>query len=237
MTNNNMKGCQMKKHLLTGLSMAAVIVICVAIPCLSQSQAAAPAAAPTATEIFNSLLKQSDALTQYHLLFEYNVMGVGKSKKESRVCEFWYIEPDMRRLDVIDGDDKGNKVIYNGKQNKKAVRAKQPFLPVPISVDRKDPRLAGFFSSDWKADVGEIKGFTAGATPELVGGSKVKDREAWKIEFKNLKGEYDRVVLWVDKKDKVLLQYEYYTGKDLFSRKTWYDYTLDAKLKPADFKF
>jgi outer membrane lipoprotein-sorting protein len=191
---------------------------------------------PTGEAVFDSLSKRTVALQKYKLTFDFMKAKTEKTKGENRTCEFRFAGPDLIYLAVIEGDDKGSKVAYNGNKNKKAVRAKQSFMPFPISVGRDDPRLGGFFESDWNSDLTEIKKFAGAAKPVFMGESKIKDRGAYKIEFSGLKGEFDKIDLWADKKDNLLLQYEYYAGGELQQRKTWYDITLDAPLTEADFK-
>ena len=202
--------------------------------------ASASFADPTASEVFDALVKRADTLKQYKLTFDYlkahPESGKNKAKTESRKCMYWYIAPDVMRLDVVDGDDKGSKVVYNGKVKKSHVRAKQGIIPA-IWVGKDDPRLAGFFKSDWKSDVMEIKDEVGGVAPKMAGAEKVAGRDAWKIEFSGLKNpEFDKMTLWVDKKESVLLQYERRKGGAVFEKKTWSEIEIDAKLGPADFK-
>lgn len=221
----------MKKYFFSILIFSFVFVS-LAIPCT----AADSPDTPTAVEIYASMFERYKTVKQYHHFFDYEETGMADGEKQNRVCEFWYVEPDVIRLDVISGDDKGSKVVYNGKKNDKTVYAKQPLMPVAIPLGKNDPRLGGFMTSNWKSDLNELKQLTGDAVPEFVGGSKVKDRPAWKIEFKNLKGKYNRIILWIDKEQKLLVQYEYYAGDELFARKTWYDFDLETKLGPKDFK-
>ena len=204
--------------------------------CLSAApRAQAPkAAAPNAEAIIVSLYKRTSELQKYKLMFDYVEAKNEKSKGASRTCEFWYAGPDLIRLAVREGDDKGSKVVYNAKKNDKAVKVKQLFIA--ISLKKTDPRLAGFFVSDWLSDLNDVKKFTAGAKPKLGGEDKIKGRAGYKVEFTGLKGEFDKVLLWIDEKDSVLLQYEYYSGGVFKQRKTWYDYDLNPAITDADFK-
>ena len=193
-------------------------------------------ASPSADAVMDSLYRKTAELQKYTFLFDYLKTKTDKEKGESRTCEYWYAGHDFLRLIVRTGDDKGSKVVYNAKRNKRGVKAKSSFMPIAISVGKDDSRLRGFFASDWNSDLGDVKKFTAGAKPKLDGESKIKDRDSYKIEFTGLKGEFDKVLLWVDKKDSVLLQYEYYSSGALKQRKTWYDYNLNPQITEDDFK-
>jgi len=205
-------------------------------PAAPKAPAAKKAAAPKADAIVDSLFKKTAELKTYKFFFDYFVPKTDKVKGESRTCDFWYSGPGYLRLVVTDGDDKGSQVVYNEEKNDKAVKAKQSYMPIAISVKKNDPRLEGFFVSDWNSDVKEIKKFTSGAKPILAGEEKIKDRVGYKVVFDGLKGEFDKVIIWIDKKDSVLLQYEYYLGGPLKQRKTWYNYDLNPAITNADFK-
>ncbi len=192
--------------------------------------------APDAAAIFDSMFKKIETVKNYKLTFDYEETKTEKSKGTSRVCDFWFVEPNLIKMVIVDGDDKGSKVAYNGIKNNKAVKAKQSFMPLPISVKKTDPRLVGFFVSDWKSDLNDIKSKVGAVKPKLAGQGKIKDRDSNKIEFDGLKGEFDKILLWVDKKDSVLLRYEYYSKGTMKQRKTWHDFDLNAKLTEEDFK-
>jgi outer membrane lipoprotein-sorting protein len=216
-------------------------VLCVAALALAvSSRAFCAEPSPTASEIFDALAKRADSLKKYKLTFDYfkahPESGKGKARTESRKCMYWYIAPDVMRLDVVDGDDKGSKVVYNGKVKKSHVRAKQGLIPA-IWVGKDDPRLAGFFKSDWKSDVMEIKEEVGEVAPAMSGSEKIAGRDAWKIDFSGIKNpEFDKMTLWVDKKESVLLQYERRKGGAVVEKKTWSDIEIDVKLGPEDFK-
>ncbi len=200
-------------------------------------KAAAPAAkqaGPTADAVFASLYKRIETLNKYTFIFDYT--EVKKDKTEARTCEFKYAGPEFIYLSVTDGDNKGSQVVYNAKKNKKAVRAKQSFMPMAISVGKDDPRLAGVFVTDWNSDLIAIKKMIAGAKPVMVGSDKIKGRDAYKIEFTGLKGDFNKIDLWIDKKENLLLQYEYFKNNEFSQRKTWYGFKLDAPLTDDDFK-
>jgi len=217
----------------TGLILAAAVAVFFSswTICVSAADKA-----PDASAVFDSMYKKIDTVKNYKLTFDYEETKTEKSKGTSRVCDFWFVEPDLIKMVIVDGDDKGSKVAYNGIKNDKAVRAKQSFMPLPISVKKNDPRLAGFFVSDWKSELIDIKKKVGAVKPKSAGEGKIKDRLAYKIVFDGLKGEFDKIILWVDKKDSVLLQYEYYLNGTMKQRKTWHDIDLDAKLTEEDFK-
>jgi outer membrane lipoprotein-sorting protein len=193
-------------------------------------------ASPNAISIVDSLYKRTGELKKYKFLFDYLETKSEKSKGESRTCDYWYAGPDFLRLVVLEGDDKGSQVVYNAKKNDKAVKAKQSFMPIAISVKKTDPRLVGFFVSDWASDLKDVKKFAGDAKPKLDGEGKIKDRLGYKIVYTDLKGEFDKVIIWVDKKENVLLQYEYYKDGTMKQRKTWHDFDLNPTITDEDFK-
>ena len=172
---------------------------------------------PSAEAILEGMITQVDKIKSYKLFFEYleperKFMEKGKEKvrkKEWRKCEFWFKGRDFIRLAVLEGDNSGNKVAFNAKKSTTKVYAKPKGMPMalPLSVD--DKRLKGFFKSDWKSDLGEIAEMVEGGKFSYEGTEKLNELEADKIVILPEESSFDRIILWADKKDKVLLQYEY----------------------------
>jgi len=195
--------------------------------------------APDAKEIFDSMVKKTATLDSYSVIFEYEEPETEKREKTWRKCDFWYMGGgDFLRFEVLDGQDKGSRVAYNAKRNEKKVYAKQGMMPIAIPLSVNDKRLEGFFESDWQSEVDDITGWAEDAEFTYLGEDVIMEHKAYKIQIipSDKEAEYDRIILWIDEEDDVLLQYEYYNGDQLDSRKTWYDYKLDRKFNPKDFK-
>jgi len=184
--------------------------------------------------VFQEMFKAYEKLKDYKVQFEY-VERKGK-KDEVRVCDFWFMKPDYQRLKVLKGEDAGSSVAYNPTKNRKRVAVKQGFIPVPGGLAKDDERLEGFFDSSWKSDMDEIYRLTRGGIPRLAGSEKLGDRTAYIMEFTRNKEDYTKIKVWIDKKDFLLLQYEYYKSGEFNSRKTWGNIVVDSGLRPDDFK-
>ncbi|HOX29042.1 MAG TPA: hypothetical protein PLQ76_07820 [bacterium] len=183
-----------------------------------------------------SLYKRAESLSNYSFTFDYKEYIEKDKKYSERTCMFWYVKPDLIKMNVTAGDDKGSKVAYNGIKKKNQVKAKASYMPIPITVKKTDPRLEGFFLSDWKSDAVSIKKLIGDGKPVAGKDAKIKGKNAKSIEFKGLKGEFDRIILWIGVEDPVLLQYEYYKASKLIQKKTWYDINTSAGLTEEDFK-
>ena len=192
--------------------------------------------APNAKAIFDEAVKAADTNTAYKFIFEYEEPAREDKKKEWRKCEFWFKTRDFMRLAVLDGDDKGAKVAINAKRSKTSAYAKASYMPVALPIKLDDERLSGFLKSDWKSDFGEISKITKGGVFTLDGSDKIKERDAYKIEVKTKDEKFDKVILFIDKKDKLILKYEYYIKGKLHSSKTWYDIQLNPEMSEKSFK-
>ncbi len=199
-------------------------------------------AAPDAAKILAGLQTGLKDVDSYKVLFTYNKAATGKDDKEFRVCEFWFMKGDFRRLEVVDGDEKGSKVAYNPEKSTKKVAAKASYMPFPITLKKDDRRLAGFFKSDWQADIDEILEFSEGADLSYGGTEEIEGRKAYKIVILPKAAalpedrKLDKIILWIGEKENLLLKYEYYEGDKLVEDKTWSEIRLNAKLTARDFK-
>lgn len=208
-----------------GLILSIIFTMCFAVMVSAED-------APDAATIFNDMVKNTAGLKTYTFSFEFeNVSG---KKKEWRKCSFMFKTRDFMRLEVLDGDDKGGKVAYNVKISKDKVSAQKGFLKIPLSVD--DERMKGFFSSDWNSDTKEIAELAKDATFTLNGPEKIGERDTTKITINTKSGKYDKIELWIDAKEKLLIRYKYYEKGKYHSQKTYYDINLKAVLKDEDFK-
>lgn len=188
--------------------------------------------APDAATIFNDMVKNTAGLKTYTFSFEYeNVSG---KKREWRQCSFMFNTRDFMRLEVLDGDDKGGKVAYNVTVAKDKVTAQKGFLKLKLSVD--DERMQGFLASDWNSDTKEISELAKGAAFTNNGPEKIGDRNTTKITIITKSGKYDKIELWIDAKEKLLIQYKYYEKGKYHSSKTYYDINMKPTLKNDDFK-
>ncbi|HOO56052.1 MAG TPA: hypothetical protein PLN69_04465 [bacterium] len=216
-------------HRITGILITATLVFFAFAACAQDT--------PSAEDLVGSMLTRYDTIKNYKVAVDQQNLNEKTKEPEQRTCNFWAnMEPYALRLEVVDGSDKGSVVVFNKKRNAKAVRAKQSFMPVAISVSKDDPRLKGFTESNWETDAKNVIKNTGEAKPVLKGGSKSKDRAAWKITYENVKGDYDNIQIWVDKEEKVMLQFEYYKNGKLIERKTWYDFEINTKLDQKLFK-
>lgn len=212
----------MKKVL---FAVTVVFTMCLSLTLIAQEKKDAPT-------IFNDMVKNVESLKSYSLTFEYeNVSG---KKKEWRICDFMFKTRDFMRLEVKDGDDKGGKVAFNAPISKDKVAVKKGFIKVNLSVD--DERMQGFFESDMNSDAKELVELTKGGTFTLDGNEKVADRDTAKITIKTKSDKYDKIELWIDEKDNLLIKYKYYEKGKYHSSKTYSNINLKADLKDEDFK-
>jgi len=190
---------------------------------------------PDAKKVFNGLNDKIKSLKSYKLIFEYTEYLTDKKKEEWRKCEFWFMGRDFMRLEVLDGTDKGSKVAYNAKRSKDKAHAKAGYMPFPIAVSKDDERLSGFFESDWESDIKGIAGDAKDGSFSYAGEEDIKGRTAHKIEITPKKAEYSKILLWIDKKDSILLQYENFKDGKFNSRKTFYNIELNPDMNPKTF--
>ena len=215
------------------------VALALAFSCAIAAAVAQEEEKSQAEQVMDRLFESVDEIEPYSVIFEYMEPANEDSRKVWRKCEFWYMgSGDYIRLEVHDGENKGSKVAYNTDKNKEKVYAKQGFMPIAIPLSVDDKRLEGFFVSDWGSDLEDISKLADGAELEYLGEEEIEGRAAHKIEILNSseEAEFDRAIVWVDKENDLLLQYEYYNGDTLDSRKTWYGYKLNRDFKAKDFK-
>lgn len=185
-----------------------------------------------AQTIFNEMAKNVEGLKSYSLTFEYeNVSG---KKREWRICDFMFKTRDFMRLEVKDGDDKGGKVAFNAKDTKEKVSVKKGIISLKLSVD--DERMQGFMKSDLNSDVKELIELTKGGTFSLNGPEKAGGKDTSKITIVSKSGKYDKIELWIDTANNILIKYKYYEKGKYHSSKTYTNINLKADLKDDDFK-
>ncbi|MFC1474576.1 outer membrane lipoprotein carrier protein LolA [bacterium] len=194
--------------------------------------------APDAKKLYDGLSERIKNIKSYRLIFEYTEYIPKKKTEEWRKCEFWFMGRDFMRLEVLDGVDKGSKVAYNVKRKKNKAYAKAGYMPLAIPIAKDDERIEGFFKSDWESDLKSMAEKTKDAEFSLAGEEKIKGRDAYKIEISisDEEAEHDRILLWIDKKESILLQYENYKDEKFADRKTWYEIELDVEMNPKSFK-
>lgn len=216
---------------LTGLCVAAVL----ALGAMWTAPAAA-AAKPDANKIFQDMLKQSLKLKDYSFRFDHTEIDPKTKKEKITVADFWWKEPDFRKLAVIDGQHKGSIVVYNPDKSKTKVFGKQGGVEIPGGMPKNTAMVAPFFKVGWQNDLIELKKLTRGGKFALGGEEKIKDRAAWKITVTGAQDAFDKIIIWVDKKDSVLLKHEYYKQGKLDNRSIIYNIKINTGLKPAEFK-
>jgi outer membrane lipoprotein-sorting protein len=212
---------------MAGLCLAAVFAI---------SATAAAAAKPDAQKLFQEMLKQSLNLKDYTFKFDHKEINPKTKKEDATSCEFWWKTPDYRKLIVHQGQHKGSVVVYNPDKSKTKVFGKQAGVEIPGGMPKDAKMVEPFFKVGWQNDMIALKKSTREGKFALSGEDKVRGRKAWKITVTGAKDEYDKVVIWIDQKDKVLLKHEYYKSGKFDSSTEIYDIKINADLKTDVFK-
>lgn len=223
----------MKRFLIMGVALA--LVICTAA-IAAEKETAKEAGTPDAAKILDGLKSSLDDVDSYKVVFTYKKPATEEEEEDFRVCEFWFMKDDYRRLEVVDGNDAGSKVSYNPDKSTKKVAAKASYMPFPITLKKDDKRLSGFFESDWQSDIDDIEELAEGAELSYEGEEKIEGRAAHKIIILPKEKELDKVILWIGKEDSLLLAYKNYAGGKLVDEKTWSKIRLGAGLESQDFK-
>lgn len=195
--------------------------------------AAAPAVKPE--KLLSDAVAAEAKLKDYHLMFRYMELN-DKGKAEEATYEFWFMKPKYIKMNVEAGANKGVKLAYNPDKDPDRIRIKRGIIPLP-SMSTKDKQLKGFMESSWGADLADVQNMTKGGKFKLRGTEKIEGRDANVIEVATApNSKFSKIVIWLDKKNSMFLQYEYYDGTVLKQKKTWFNIETDKGLKSEDFK-
>lgn len=188
-----------------------------------------------ARKIFEKAVAREASIKDYHVFYDHYDAPKDKSKGSASTYEYWFKKPDFIKIKVVSGDNKGVRLAYRPDADPDKVHVKKSFIPLTMAKD--DKRLNGFFTSDYGADLADVKEWAKGGKFLLLKPDKIHGVEADVIELDCGPGaDYTKAILWIDANNGVLLQYEYYRGDKLAERKTWYNYEIDKGLKSGDFK-
>lgn len=228
----------MKPEIMKFRGVLAAAFVLMAAFAFSARCVAAPKGTPPMTDpkkIFDESLKKTAALKDYRHKFEFTDVNPKSNKEQIIVCDLLWMKPDYLKLSVVQGQHAGSVVAYNPAKSIKKVQAKQNGIAIPGGMDKTNPMIAEFFTSDWNSNISVLRREIKDSTLTLLAAEKVKGRDAYKIQSVAKKSEFSKIIIWVDKKDFFLLGYEHYKGGKFFNRKTWYDIKTDTGLKAADF--
>lgn len=210
-------------------------MLCLAVLFAATSLCAA-ADKPAPDKIFQEMLKQSLKLKDYTFSFDHSEINAKTKKEEHTVCEFLWKEPDYRKLTVNEGQHKGSIVVYNPDKSKTKVFGKQGGMEIPGGMPKDTKMVEPFFKVGWQNDLMELKKLTREGKFTLDGEDTVKGRKAWKITVTGAKDKYDKIIIWVDQKEKVLVRHEYYIKGKFDSGTVIYDIKVNPGLKADVFK-
>jgi outer membrane lipoprotein-sorting protein len=187
-----------------------------------------------AIQILKSAEEKCKNIKDYRCIFEYTEIKNGK--KSYRECEFSFVKnTGLRKMKVIDGENKGVILLYRPDEDKEKVKVKQI---IPLTLDKNDKRIEGFFSSDFSSDIYYLKYHLNKGKINYLREEKFLNKMCHLLEFiagKNT--EYTKALLWIDKKILVPVKIEKYVGSELFSQKVYKKIEINIGLTPEDFEF
>lgn len=187
----------------------------------------------TPKQILKNALTKWNKIKDYYCKFVY-IEWKG-SKKEEGDYIFYYKRPNLRRMEVLSGENKNTIVVYHPGVNKEKVKVKKGIFPFTLSAS--DERLEGFFGADWGSDLNHLKSYLKGGKMKLLKTESIGKRKAYVIQFTGKMSEYSKELVWFDTTSFLPLQIERYKDNRLHSRRTFTDFVINSGLKDDDFKF
>lgn len=210
-----------------------LVILIIYLPWIVQSYALSEDKTDPAYFIVR-LYETYQSIYDYRARFEYieNVNG----KEKIKICEFSFMKPNYRKLKVLEGENKGASVAYNPSKNENRVAAKKGIFPMPGGLSLDDSRLGGFFSSGWGNEIEEVVNYADAGELEIVCEEDVDSARAVCISIvPSDTDSISKVLVWIDKKEFLLLRTEFYKENEFFSRKTWFDIGINIELGVDDF--
>lgn len=188
-----------------------------------------------AEKIFNSAEESCKKIKDYRVVFEFT--ETKKDRKSYAEYDFSFIKAEgLRRMEVIDGDNKGVILVYRPDEDKNKVKVKKFMLT--LALDKNDKRIEGFFTTDFVSDFYYLKYHLNKGKINYVKEEKVLGRSCHLLEFiAGKKTEWTKALLWIDKNLLVPVQIEKYDNNKLLSKKIYKKIEIDIGLNKEDFKF
>ncbi len=173
--------------------------------------------------------KAWEAIEDYECTFESRV----KKGKKSRygIYEYKFKKPKWIFIKIIDGKNKGAKIVYN--PNTKKVRACKggvlSFIKITAKpTDKKVLSMRGnrIDESHWGAIFKEGSYTLESCEQRFVGKETFEGRETWIIEFTTSKPEANKDIakerFWIDQKIHLLLKFEQWDKNDVLMSQVIY---------------
>lgn len=167
--------------------------------------------------------------------YSFTYIEVKDEKEEKNEYLFSFMKDTFRRLEGIEGENKGTIVVYNPDENKEKVRVKRGFLP--LTLDKDNERLTGFFAVDWGSHLAHLSKYIKHGNIKFIRKGEIQGREVITFEFTPIKKmEYTKEIVSFDVKENVLVQIERYKENKFHSKIIFKDFSINSGLKPEDFK-
>ncbi len=192
------------------------------------------AAAPAAGEMIKRMQTRAKGLKSYSIEWSYD----GRNEKTGKVkptekYKLDFLVPDLRRMTVVQKDfaSNGAVIIYNPAVDKMVV-AKKFLLTRKFALNDKE--IDGYFDTDLASITAKVSAAFAGSTAPTSKETTFDGKKVIQVSFKP-KAKYTQVNLWIDAKDNMPRQIEFWDAKGLQDRRHFTAYSF-ASFKPEEFK-
>ena len=216
--------------------LGSTLVIAFCLAALASPHLAAEKKKNKAVSMFLAAAEKTAQLKDYHVMFLYTEYDPKEKKNKTRTCEFWWKEPGLRKLIVHEGENSGSVVSFNPKKNKKKVFGKKNGISIPGGLPANNPLVAPFFEVGWQNDFKNLKSLAKDGAFSLAGEEKIRGKDAVKIKISLKEGEYNGIIVWLDKEDGWLLKHEYYKDNKFDHSTEFYGVEVDTELKDSTFE-
>lgn len=184
--------------------------------------------------ILQSAISKLDKMKDYRYNFIY-IEAKGEKEEKSEYI-FYFMKENFRRLEGIEGEHKGTIVVYNPEENKEKVKVKRGFIP--LTMDKDDERLSGFFHSDFGSHLTHLSKYIKQGKIKFVKKEKFQGKEVNVVEFIPVKKmKYTKEIVLFDAEENTLVKIERYKDNKFHSKIIFKDISINTDLKPEDFKF